>query len=101
MKRRTVRKIKNFVKNTFVVITIIGVFCGCSWYETHYTKIATVKTTYKNVVTVKDEFGDEWEFEDDKRQYRKDDVVKMTMNSMGTFDNFYDDEIERVKKINN
>jgi hypothetical protein len=49
---------------------------------------------------VKDEFGDEWEFEDNERHYKKDDIVKMTMNSMGTIDNIYDDEIEGVKKVN-
>lgn len=100
MKRRTIKRIKTFVEHVFVTVMIIVIFCVCSWYETHYTKLATVTTTYKNVVTVKDEFGDEWEFEDNERHYKKDDIVKMTMNSMGTIDNIYDDEIEGVKKVN-
>ena len=99
MKRRTIKKIKNFLAQVLAAIIFLTVFCGCSWYETHYTKIATVISVYENVVTVKDTFEDEWEFEDDERQYHKGDKVKLTMNSLGTIDNIYDDKIENVKKI--
>lgn len=101
MKRKTVKKIKEFVKNISVTSLVVAIFLGCSWYENHYDRRATVMTVYENIVTVKDECGDEWEFEDDERQYHKDDIVQMTMNSMGTIENFYDDKIENVKKVVN
>ena len=99
MKRRTVRKMKELFAQMFVAVLFLTIFCGCSWYETHYTKTATVISVYENIVTVKDAFEDEWEFEDDEKQYYKDDIVKLTMNSLGTIDNIYDDKIENVKKI--
>ena len=99
MKRRTIKKIKEFFAQVFAAVLFLTIFCGCSWYETHYTKTATVISVYENIVTVKDTFEDEWEFEDDERQYHKGDVVKLTMNSLGTIDNIYDDKIENVKKV--
>lgn len=99
MKRRTIKKIKNFLAQVLAAVIFLTVFCGCSWYETHYAKTATVISVYENIVTVKDEFEDEWEFEDDEKQYYKGDKVKLTMNSLGTIDNIYDDKIENVKKI--
>lgn len=99
MKRRTVRKIKEFFTQVFVAILFLVILCGCSWYETHYDRKATVVSTYNNIVTVKDEHGEEWEFEDNEKQYHKNDIVKLTMNSMGTIENIYDDRIENVKKI--
>lgn len=98
MKKRTIKKIKNFCKKFFAMVMIITIFCGCSWYENHYNKKATVISVYENIVTVKDDQGEEWEFEDNEKRYIKDDVVIMTMNSMGTIDNIYDDKIEKVKK---
>ena len=99
MKKRTIKKIKDFCKKFFTMIMIIAIFCGCSWYENHYDKKATVISVYENIVTVKDDQDEEWQFEDNEKRYTKDDVVIMTMNSMGTIDNIYDDEIEKVKKI--
>lgn len=99
MKKRTVRKIKEFFVQIFVAVLFLTIFCVCSWYETHYTKTATVISVYENIVTVKDTFEDEWEFEDNERQYHKGDKVKLTMNSLGTIDNIYDDKIENVKKV--
>lgn len=99
MKKRTVRKIKDFCKKFFAMVMIIVIFCGCSWYENHYNKEATVISIYENIVTVKDDQGEEWQFEDNEKKYIKDDVVMMTMNSMGTIDNVYDDKVEKVKKI--
>ena len=99
MKRRTIKKIKNFLAQVLAAVIFLTVFCVCSWYETHYAKTATVISVYENIITVKDEFENEWEFEDDERQYHKGDVVKLTMNSLGTIDNIYDDKIENVKKV--
>lgn len=99
MKRKTIRKIKEFFAQILAAVIFLAIFLGCSWYETHYAKTATVISVYENVVTVKDEFEDEWEFEDDEKQYHKGDKVRLTMNSLGTIDNIYDDKIENVKKI--
>ncbi len=99
MNKRTIRKIKKFFAQVLAAVIFLTIFCGCAWYETHYAKTATVISVYENIVTVKDAFEDEWEFEDDERQYHKGDKVKLTMNSLGTIDNIYDDKIENVKKI--
>lgn len=99
MKKRTIRRIKDFCKKFFAMVMIIVIFFGCSWYENHYDKKATVISVYENIVTVKDDQDEEWQFEDNEKRYTKDDVVIMTMNSMGTIDNIYDDKVEKVKKI--
>lgn len=99
MKRRTIKKIKEFFAQVIVAVLFLAIFCVCSWIETHYTKTATVISVYENIVTVKDTFEDEWEFEDNERQYHKGDKVQLTMNSLGTIDNIYDDKVENVKKI--
>lgn len=73
-------------------------FCWCSWYETHYTREAIVIDVTDNIVTVIDKHNNTLSFKGDG--FNVDDEVKLTMNTMHTDSNIFDDEIEDVKIIN-
>lgn len=98
MTKRQMRKVKKIVKNITLTMIVIVMFCWASWYETHYTREATVIDVTDNIITVADKCGYTWKFEGDG--FDVDDGVKLTMNTMHTDSNIFDDEIEDAKVIN-
>ena len=89
---------KGRIKNIIIIIIIIIIFCLCSWYETHYTREATVINVTDNIITVIDKSGYVWKFEG--IGFNKNDKVRLIMNTMLSNSNVLDDKIENVKKIN-
>lgn len=84
-----------------IVMIIIALifFCWCSWYETHYTRDASVTAVEGSIITAVDNNGNEWAFEG--TGFFVGNRVKLTMNTMHTDSNIYDDEIVNVIIINN
>ena len=98
MTKRQMRKRKETVKNITLMMIVVVMFCWCSWYETHYTREATVIDVTDNIVTVVDKCNNTWSFKGDG--FNVDDEVKLTMDTMHTDSNIFDDKIEDVKIIN-
>jgi hypothetical protein len=92
------RRIREIAKNITLIMIVIIMFCWCSWYETHYTREATVIDVTDNIVTVIDKYNNTLSFKEDS--FNVDDKVKLTMDTMHTDSNIFDDEIEDVKIIN-
>ena len=78
---------------TIIMLSLIYVSC---WYESHYIREATVIEVTDNIVTVIDDTNNLWSFKG--TDFNVNDKVKMTMDSMNTDLNIYDDEITNVKK---
>ena len=95
MTKRQMRRVREIVKNITLMIILVVIFCWCSWYETHYTREATVIDVTDNIITVVDRCDYTWSFEGDG--FNVDDEVKLMMNTMHTDSNIFDDEIEDVK----
>ena len=83
---------------TTIIITVImlTMFYASAWIEAHYTREATVIEVSDNIVTVVDDTNNFWSFEGTK--FNVNDKVTMTMDSMNTDLNIYDDEIINVEK---
>ena len=98
MAKRQMREKRETAKNIILIMIIVVMFCWGSWYETHYTKEATVIDVTDNIITVVDKNDHTWSFEGDG--FNVDDKVKLMMNTMHTDSNIFDDEIEDAKIIN-
>ena len=98
MTKRQMRERRETVKNIILIMIIVVMFCWGSWYETHYTKEATVIDVTDNIITVVDKHDYTWSFKGDG--FNVDDKVKLTMDTMHTDSNIFDDEIEDAKIIN-
>lgn len=98
MTKRRMRRVREIAKNITLMMIVVVMFCWCSWYETHYTREATVIDVTDNIITVVDRCDYTWSFEGDG--FNVDDEVKLMMNTMHTDSNIFDDEIEDVKMIN-
>ena len=98
MTKKQARRTRALIKNITLIIIVVVMFCWCSWYETHYTREATVIDVTNNNITVIDKYNYKWSFEDDG--FSVGDEVKLTMNTMHTDFNTFDDEIEDVRIIN-
>ena len=98
MAKRQMREKRETAKNIILIMIIVVMFCWGSWYETHYTKEATVIDVTGNIITVVDKHDYTWSFEGDG--FNVDDKVKLTMDTMHTDSNIFDDEIEDAKIIN-
>jgi len=83
---------------TTIIITVImlTMFYASTWIESHYTREATVIKVNDNIVTVVDDTNNFWSFEG--TEFNVNDKVTMTMDSMNTDLNIYDDEIINVEK---
>lgn len=92
MKRQRTETAKNIV----LIITMIIIFCWCSWFEVHYTREAIVTAVAGEEVTVVDTNGNEWAFIGN--EFKVNDNVKLIMNTMHTESNIYDDVIEDVER---
>lgn len=93
MKRQRTTEI---AKSVVLIITMIIIFCWCSWFEVHYTREATVTAVAGEEVTVVDTNGNEWMFIGN--EFNVNDNVKLIMNTMHTELNIYDDVIEDVER---
>ena len=98
MINRQTRKRREIIKNITLITIVVIMFCWCSWYETHYTKEAIVIDVTDNIVTVIDKHNNTLSFKGDG--FNVDDEVRLTMDTMHTDSNIFDDEIEDVKMIN-
>jgi hypothetical protein len=98
MTKRQMRKRRETIKNITLIMIVVIIFCWCSWYETHYIRKATVINVTDNIVTVVDKHNNTWSFKGDG--FNVDDEVKLTMDTMHTDSNIFDDEIEDAKIIN-
>ena len=83
---------------TTIIITVImlTMFYASTWIAAHYTREATVIEVNDNIVTVVDDTNNFWSFEG--TDFNVNDKVTMTMDSMNTDLNIYDDEIINVEK---
>lgn len=81
------------VKDIITLIVILAICCLLSWYETHYTKEATVYLVQDDIVKVVDDSNNYWEFESEG--FHEGDKVEMLMDTMHTLD-IHDDEIQKV-----
>lgn len=82
------------ITDIVTLIIILAICCILSWYETHYTREATVDSIENNTVTVIDDYGNYWNFESEG--FCKGDRVEMLMDTMHTELDIYDDEIQNV-----
>ena len=98
MTKKQMRKIRKVVKNITLIMIIIVMFFWYSWYETHYTREAIVINATNNIVTVIDACNYTWSFYGDG--FDVNDKVKLTMDTMNTNFNVFDDVIKDVKVIN-
>lgn len=98
MTKRQMRKVRAIIKNVTLMMIVVAMFYWCAWYETHYTREATVIDVTDSIITVVDKCDYTWSFEGDG--FNVNDKVKLMMNTMHTDFNIFDDEIEDVKIIN-
>ena len=98
MTKRQMRRVREIAKNITLMMIVVIMFCWCSWYEAHYTTEATVIDVTDNIITVVDKHDHTWSFEGDG--INVDDKVNLTMDTMHTDSNIFDDEIEDAKIIN-
>ena len=42
MTKRQMQRVREIAKNITLMMIVVIMFCWCSWYETHYTREATV-----------------------------------------------------------
>lgn len=85
------------VKTIAALLLVTICFCFCSYAETHYTRKGIVVEIKDNLVTVEDECGYLWDFEDDG--YCIGDRVKLIMDTNHTDSDIFDDKIIDVKEI--
>lgn len=86
---------KRFVVVVVVVALVILIVCVLASLVNRYTLEATVIDTQNNIVTIEDETGNVWEFEDTEQWYEMGERVKVVWNDKGT-DFKQDDEIIKV-----
>lgn len=89
---------KETIKGLVIITMFFCVLGACGWYESHYTREATVIDVTNDVVTVVDKCDYVWEFYGNG--FKVNDEVKMRMNTMHTDNYIFDDEIENVKLVN-
>lgn len=85
------------MKKILIALLAIGCVASVGYYEQHYTrKDCEVVRITNNVVTVEDQCGYSWQFEDEG--YAIGDVVDLKMFSGATASNIADDKIVKVVK---
>lgn len=85
------------ILSTLIIVVLLTFFCICAWYEDHYYREATVTSISGSTVTVVDQGGNEWVFTGSG--FQANDKVRLTMTTMHTDTNIYDDEIVNAKVI--
>lgn len=84
------------IKAVLALSLSVFCFCGCSFIETHYSKMSKVVEVRKDVVTVVDENGYLWAFE--TSGFEVNDDVKLIMDTNHTDSNIFDDIIVKAIK---
>ena len=82
-----------FVGAVIIALSIVGT------YETHYTMNGVVVASIGDEILVEDNTGNQWTFTGDG--YIMGDKVRLTFFTNGTDSNRKDDEIVKVKVIDN
>ena len=93
-------KIKNILETILIIFLFIGMLCICSFIETNYSRKGIVIDITNNLVSVKDEAGNIWNFKSADMDLEINDEVKLMMNTNNTDNNIYDDIVKKYKKIN-
>lgn len=82
----------------FLFLNAVGL-----WYEQHYTLQGTVVDTTNNIISIEDNRGNVWEWEntetDKEEQLEVADSVVLIMSNNATLDNIYDDTIVKITLI--
>ena len=86
---------KRFVVVVVIVALVVLIVCVLASLTNRYTLEATVIDTQNDIVTIEDETGNVWEFEDTEHWYEMGERVKVVWNDKGT-DFKQDDEIIKV-----
>lgn len=82
------------MKKIIIVIILLGLFCWASYYEHNYTREVEVINVHGCDITVADNHGHEWVFFG--AGYEVGDIITIKMNTNGTTNTVYDDEIVEV-----
>lgn len=93
-----VERLLTLVESAVITATIIILFCACSWYTTHYSKVATVIDVTNNVVTVIDDNNNIKRF--NSNRFTMNDKVILIMNTNKTNTTTVDDTIEGIRLLN-
>lgn len=88
---------KRFLQIAIIILCFVGVPMVGGYIETHYTKVLTVSEVKDDLITVKNQWGNEWCFYGD--EFKVGDVVKVTFFTNNTDHTNEDDEIVKVKKV--
>lgn len=86
------------VKSILAVIILVGVFCGASYLDNHYTrKNCEVVNVENGIVTFEDSMGHYWEWEIEENEYFEiGDFVDLKMHTNNSNACIYDDEILKI-----
>lgn len=85
------------IKNFLIVLVLLIIVFWVTWFDTYYTRKATVIEVNDTIITVKDTCNNIWQFEGN--DYCINDQVILTMDANHTDFNIYDDIIKKVKKV--
>lgn len=89
--------IMSIIGAAVVIIVSILLLGAESYIGSHYTKDALIIYTEGSTVACVTLDGNEWEFEG--KGFNVEDEIRVTFYTNMTDNNIYDDEIEKVKKI--
>ena len=86
------------VKSILAVIVLVGVFCGASYLDSHYTrKNCEVMNVENGIVTFMDSTEHYWEWEIEENEYFEiGDFVNLKMHTNNSKSYIYDDEILEI-----
>lgn len=87
-------------KSTTIIFTfllIIG-FCLCSYTTTHYSREATVTQVTTSGITLVDNSGESWYYENPDLVFEKNEKIVLRMNTNRTDSDITDDIIIKVEK---
>ena len=86
------------MKKLLLLVLVIVLFCGASYYEHNYTrKNCEIVNVENGVATFIDECGYCWKWEIEENEYFEvGDFVDLRMNDHCTNGNIFDDEITKI-----
>ncbi len=87
-------RVKKMMVKVLLVVLFVGAFSVASYYDTHTVKECTVVNTEKDIVTVVDEAGHEWQYQG---VAKVGETAKITFYNNHTTGTIADDEITKVK----
>lgn len=86
------------VNGLLAVIILVGLFCGASYLDTHYTrKDCEVVKVENGIATFEDSTGHHWDWEIEENEYFEiGDFVDLKMHTNNSNAYIYDDEILEI-----